>query len=153
MALEIQKEILEKTLTPKLGELGNDQYIFVMYDVKHIKQNEKWYVAIVVNMMVSLIQNVFYVLVKRTGVSLAKYIYPRFVKAYLSQLPLHDVLQVAEDLSNIGNPQTEIDGHLQIIIEAQLQLLNPHLDINDARGFLNTLGQQVIDNPPTQYNI
>jgi hypothetical protein len=148
-----EQQVIEKILTPKLGELGSDQYVFVMYDVKKIQKDNKWYLAIVANMAISLIQNVLYVLIKRTGVNVAKYIYPRFIRHYLSQLPLRDVMRVAIDLTNVGDPKTEIDAHLQMIIQAQLELFNPHLTIEDAKEFLNTLGQQVIDNPPTKYNI
>lgn len=148
-----QQQILEKAITPKLGEIGNDQYIFVMYDVKSITQNNKWYANIVINLTISAFQNICYTLIKRTGVSFAKYIYPRLLKSYLSQLPLQNVIQIAIDLTHIGQPQNEINQHLENIIQAQLQLLNPHLTINDAKEFLNELGKQVLENPPSKHTI
>lgn len=149
----LSKEVIEKSVTPHLAEFGSDQYVFVMYDVKSLQQNQKWYIGIVVNSVITLIQNVAYVLVRRTGVAFAKYLYRRVLREYMTQYPLKLVLQFGIDLTKLDAPQTEEQQHLKTIIDAQIKLLNPHLKIADAQDFLTTLGQEIITNPPSRFTL
>lgn len=149
---EIDRTVLEKTLEPHLEHIGSDSYIFVTYDVASVHKEGKWYISFVVNTMVTVVQNVLYTLVKRTGISFAKWLYPRILKPYLKQFPLPIVMQTAVDLKNISDPQEEEQAHLQTVIDAQLKLLHPRLSISDADGFLQELGNQILSNPPTKFN-
>lgn len=149
---EINRTVLEKALEPHIEHIGSDSYIFVTYDIASVHKDGKWYTSFIVNTMVTVVQNVLYTLIRRTGVSFAKWLYPRVLKPYLTQFPLHIVMNTAIDLKNISDPHEEEQKHLQIVIEAQLKLLHPSLSISDADDFLKELGQQVLNNPPTRFN-
>ena len=145
-----QLEIIRSSYGNKLEEIGNKQYVFVMYEIT-AKPNSKlkqWFLVPVVNLMASLVQNIGTTMLTKSGEKLAKYLYPRFLRPQMLQFPLSDVLTFAQDLTEIGKTEDPQVLALESVIEDQVKLLNPHKSLKDITPFLHTLGDLILQDPP-----